>query len=80
MSDKTTVIKYIQAFRSLIYPGIKAGVIKQNPFLDKMKPKPVYKEILSQEEVNQLSEVNCLLYRSCLLRYQATQERKYCHG
>ena len=54
-----SVIKYIQSFRSLIYPAINAGIIKQNPFLDlRMKPKPVYKEILSQEEVNQLSEVN----------------------
>jgi site-specific recombinase XerD len=53
-----SVLKYFQSFRSILSPAVKSGIIKHDPFAEvKFKPKPVYKEVLTQEELDRLTSV-----------------------
>jgi hypothetical protein len=52
-----TAVKYLKHLRALIYTAVKDGIIKRDPFAEfKMKTKPVYREYLTQDEINQLSD------------------------
>jgi site-specific recombinase XerD len=50
-----TSVKYIGAFRTLLMPAIKDGVIRKNPFVEvKFKSKKVYKGYLTNEELERI--------------------------
>ena len=54
-----TAIKYLKHLRALIYPAVKEGLIKRDPFTEfKMKTKPVFRDYLSQDEINQLRDLS----------------------
>ena len=47
--------RYINFVKTIIYPSVRNGIIKIDPFRElKIKPKPVVREFLSQEEVDVL--------------------------
>ena len=47
--------RYIEFVKTIIYPAVRSGAIKNDPFRDlKIKLKPVIREFLSQEEINKL--------------------------
>ena len=56
-----TSVKYIGAFRTIIMPAIINGTIRKNPFLSfKHKVKKIHKDYLTQEELEQLMDVQIM--------------------
>jgi len=54
-----TSVKYIGAFRTLLMPAIKEGVIRKNPFVEtKFRSKKVYKGYLTNEELTRIVEAD----------------------
>jgi site-specific recombinase XerD len=54
-----TSVKYIGAFRTLLMPAIKEGVIRKNPFVEtKFRSKKVYKGYLTNEEITRIVEAD----------------------
>jgi site-specific recombinase XerD len=52
-----TAIKYLGAFRTLLAPALKEGIIRKNSFLDvKMKHKTILKGYLTNEELQKITE------------------------
>lgn len=53
-----TACKYIQYIKTLLLPAVRNGLIKTDPFNKlRISPKPVYREILSQEEIDMISKL-----------------------
>jgi integrase len=51
-----TAIKYVGFLKAFLSPAIKSGLIKHDPFEDlRHKPKQIFKEVLRQEEINQIA-------------------------
>ncbi len=47
--------RYIKFVKAIIYPAVRSGFIKQDPFRElKVRPKPIIREFLSPEEINVL--------------------------
>jgi integrase len=56
--SNNTAVKYLQSLRTLIYTAVKDGVIKRDPFAEfKMRSKPVHRDYLTQDEINQLRDL-----------------------
>jgi integrase len=50
-----TALKYVTLVKSILQPAIRSGVIKGDPFRElRIKPKPVHRNYLTQEELNVL--------------------------
>jgi site-specific recombinase XerD len=51
-----TACKYLVCVKTILSPAIKTGLIKSDPFYGvKLAQKPVYKEFLSQEEIDRIA-------------------------
>jgi len=53
-----TACKYLECVKTIITPAIRDGIIKPNPFYDlKIKAKQVFREFLSQDEIDKIAKV-----------------------
>lgn len=53
-----TSCKYLACLKTVIMPAVKSGIIKVDPFYGlKIKPKQVFREYLSQEEIDKIVSV-----------------------
>jgi len=51
-----TAVKYLGAFRTLLMPALREGIIRKNPFREvKFKSNKIYKGYLTEEEIKLLS-------------------------
>lgn len=56
-----TACKYLECVKTILAPAIREGIIKPNPFYSlRIKAKQVFREFLSQDEIDQITNVELL--------------------
>jgi site-specific recombinase XerD len=56
--QQNTAIKYMAFVKTVLYPAIRTGVIRNDPFRElRLRPKPVNRGFLTQEQINLLADL-----------------------